>query len=108
MLTGVAARITLMRIRNRSFTTMRIHLSFLCGSGSGPVPVSVPHQSDPVLRPLAYRDPPRLHYESMRLHCERPRLSMAPFRTSTLQLLNFDLDADPEPDPGFHSDAALL
>ncbi len=45
-----------------------------------------PHQGEANLRPLAYRiDPSGLYFEPPRLHFE-PR-----------QLLNFDLNADPDP-----------
>jgi hypothetical protein len=61
------------------------------------------------------QDPPRLHFNPLRLHCECLGRSMAPFEPP--QLLNlgvyadqhpvfdFDFDEDPDPDPGFHSDA---
>ncbi len=40
-----------------------------------------PRQSDANLLPLVYRaDHPRLHFKPQRLHCERSRPSMAPYK----------------------------
>jgi hypothetical protein len=53
------------------------------------------------LRSLVYR-PSTLHFESPRLHWERPRPSKAPFRASTT--LGFNFDANPDPAFDFDSD----
>jgi hypothetical protein len=45
-------------------------------------------------------DPPRLHFEHLRLHGERPQPSLTPFCASTaLKILTYDAD----PDPAFHN-----
>jgi hypothetical protein len=46
-------------------------------------------------------DPPRLHFDLLRLDCEHRRPSIF----EPLQLLKFNCDADPDPD--FHSEADL-
>jgi hypothetical protein len=49
------------------------------------------------------RIPPRLQFESPRLHCERPRSFMALYLAPQSTAPDFDFEADP--DLGFHSDA---
>ncbi len=60
-----------MRIRIRIFSLMRIRIWILLF-------IKVMRFCD-----CWSKDPPRLHFERLRLHCERPRPSMAPLWTST-------------------------
>jgi hypothetical protein len=111
-------------VRRRLFRFFRCHYLFLlfcdyhsfmlgCGSASlqsdpkpypDPVfhfnsdPDPAPLQSDRNLRPAVYR-PSRLHFEPPGLKCERPRPFTALLYFEPLQLLNFDLNADPQPWP---------
>jgi hypothetical protein len=72
---------TLMRIRIRLFTSMRIRTLFLIN----------------VIRICDQRsaDLPQLHFEPLRLLCKRSQPSLAPF-VAWPQLLNFVFDADPD------------
>ncbi len=92
---------TSMRIRFSTFTSMRIRISrsdfsSCCGSGSGCCSSS---QSNANLRPMGYGT--KYVRYSPRLYLESPRPSMLHY--DFLKLLNFDLNADP--DPAFHFNA---